>query len=94
MLLVIPDPKYPFEFSFPLGFGLKYALTKKVTVAAEWSYRWTYSDRLDGLKEDDLLKRPYYVQRSYDPDNDWYSFLGVSVAVEIWGQTIECPEIF
>ncbi len=94
MLLVIPDPKYPFEFSFPVGLGFKYALTEKITVAVEWNYRWTYSDRLDGIKEDNFYKTPYQVQRSYNPDNDWYSFIGASIAVELFRNKYECPAIF
>ncbi len=94
MILVIPDPKYPFEFSFPAAVGFKYALTKKTTIAIEWSYRWTYSDRLDGIKEDNFYHKPYRMQYSYNPDNDWYSFIGVSISYELFKNTQECPAIF
>lgn len=54
---------------FPLGVGVKYALTKSITVGAEWGMRFVFSDYIDG------------VSKSGNPDNkDLYLSGGVTVA--------------
>lgn len=36
-------------FSFPIGFGMKYAVSEKITLSAEFSYRFTTTDYLDDV---------------------------------------------
>lgn len=52
----------------PINVGLRYFLTKRITIAAEVGTRYTFSDALDG------------VSVNGNPDaNDWYVYGGVSV---------------
>lgn len=52
------------HFALPIGLGLKADLTERITVAADVSFRATFSDYLDGFSES-----------ANSDKNDWY-FLG------------------
>ena len=92
-LLIIPEPKYPFEFAIPFGFGLKYGITKKITLSAEWSFRYTHSDYIDKIETDNFSSTATNAikQNSYNPDNDIYSFVGLSIAFNLFSEKAVCP---
>lgn len=73
-------------FAMPFGIGGKYSLTETIGVAFEWGYRKTFTDGLDGLQEYypvDQGQDLYGVQMSNAATNDWYSFAGVSVTLDL-----------
>ncbi len=75
--------------SVPIEFGMKYALTKKITIGALWSYRWTSSDEVDALAPDPV---PFSSkQHSYNPNKDLISFVGVFLTVSLFKEHIFCP---
>ncbi|MBN2891843.1 MAG: hypothetical protein JXL97_08255 [Bacteroidales bacterium] len=90
LLCVLPDAQRTFEVAVPVGFGFKYAVSHTVTAGMEWSYRWTNSDEIDGLI-DDNLSLINNVQLSYNPDTDWYSFIGAFVTVRVFKDENTCP---
>jgi len=92
--LVIPENKDAFSFAIPYAFGFKYAVNKKVSLGAEWSIRKTFTDYIDQLDEDYIsnLRTTYEnKQRSYNPNNDWYSFAGVILTVQLFKSEDSCP---
>jgi hypothetical protein len=57
----------PNHFSVPFGIGIKYMLTRRTTVGAEWSFRKTFIDQIDGVTN------PGGNQyKSVINNNDWY----------------------
>lgn len=91
--VVIPEPKYPFEFAIPFGLGFKYAATKKLSVGVEWTYRYTFSDYLDRIDQDNFVnpETGVYKQRSYNIHRDLYSFAGIVLTYEIFRGAKPCP---
>lgn len=91
--LIIPEPQYPFEFGLPVGFGIKYALTKKITIGAEWSFRLTHSDFIDKIHSDNFTSTSTIIakQNSYNPSKDIYSFLGLNLYFQIFKAGKPCP---
>ncbi len=85
--ITVPDPYYAFDFSFPVGFGVKYAFNEKVTIGAEITYDWTYSDFLDRIKRDDY----YTIQTSYNTNPDSYSLIGVYITYQLFRHKPPCP---
>jgi len=75
----------------PFGLGLKYRITKKVEIAMEWTYRRTFSDKLDGLSiyyaEGKIKDR----QQSFPQTRDWYSFFGLNLHYNLAHENIKCP---
>lgn len=71
-------------FAVPFGIGAKYSLTETLGLAFEWGYRKTFDDNIDGLQQ-------YYpeeennhgVQLSNAATDDWYSFAGVSLTLDL-----------
>lgn len=73
-------------FNMPIGIGLKYSLTRTLGLAFSWGYRKTFGDGLDGLDEfysTDQNDPLYEVQLSNPSNNDWYSFAGVSLTLDL-----------
>ena len=73
-------------FSVPFGLGAKFSVTKTLGLALEWGYRKTFNDGLDGLQEYypvDEGSNLYGVQMSNAATNDWYSFAGVSITLDL-----------
>jgi opacity protein-like surface antigen len=70
--------------NLPFGIGLKVNLTKRVTAGAEWSFRKSFNDRLDGLENPSGV---YSVLHN----NDWYSFLGVIITYKFFNFAVDCP---
>jgi hypothetical protein len=70
--------------SLPFGIGVKMNVAKKITAGAEWSFRKSFSDRIDGLEN------PSGVH-SIIHNNDWYSFLGIFITYKFFNFAAECP---
>ena len=70
--------------SFPFGLGLKLNLTSRISTGAEWSFRKTFSDRVDGLENP---SGTYSILHN----NDWYSLLGVFITFKFFNFAAECP---
>lgn len=70
--------------SIPLGIGFKLNVSKKITAGAEWSFRKSFNDRLDGLEN------PSGVH-SVIHNNDWYSFMGIFITYKFFNFAAECP---
>lgn len=92
--LIVPENEDPFTFAVPFAFGFKYAVTEKISLGGEWSCRKTFSDYIDQINDDYISSsRTTYEnkQRSYNPNNDWYSYLGVVLTVQIFSTENACP---
>lgn len=60
------------HFSLPIGLGLKADLTERIALAADVSFRATFTDYLDGFSE------------SANPDeNDWYWLGGLTLTYRL-----------
>lgn len=69
---------------FPFGVGVKFNITSRISAGAEYSFRKTFSDRLDGVEN------PSDVS-SFLHNNDWYSFLGVFITFKFFNFAADCP---
>jgi hypothetical protein len=70
--------------SFPFGIGVKMNVSKRVTAGAEWTFRKTFSDRLDGLENPSGVNSMLH-------NNDWYSFIGVFITYKFFNFAVDCP---
>lgn len=73
-------------FSIPFGLGVKYSLSRNIGLSAEWGYRKTFEDDLDGMGEfysTDPNHDLYMVQMSNAATNDWYSFAGLTLTLRL-----------
>jgi hypothetical protein len=83
-LIISSDVDVPAFLSFPFGIGVKVNLSSRWGAGAEWSFRKTFSDKIDGLEN------PSGVQ-SLVHNNDWYSFMGVFITYKFFNFAKTCP---
>ena len=69
--------------AFPFAIGMKYALSKKLAIGAEWMANKTFTDKLDKVESpggNSLLHH-----------NDWYTCFGLFVLYKIFDSPGDCP---
>lgn len=76
--------------SVPFSAGFKVNVANNIGLEIEYGFRKTFTDKLDGQFEiTDSGGEP--VDRTWTHNNDWYSFLGVSVTWKIYNKLAGCP---
>jgi hypothetical protein len=72
---------------------MKYAINKRLGIAAEWSYRKTFTDYIDQLPADTYTQTASInnKQLSYSSSKDWYSFAGISFTYKFALGSSKCP---
>ncbi|MGL4956601.1 MAG: DUF6089 family protein [Bacteroidales bacterium] len=70
-------------FQIPMTFGVKYRLFYRLTATLEWTFRKTFSDRLDNWEN-------IRVSSSTINNNDWISFIGISLIYNL-SDKADCP---
>lgn len=81
MLMPSGEGKTPIQPIIPFGVGFKYAITKKIGIAAEWTYRKTFTDYIDQipLQEYSETLSIENKQITNNKNKDWYSFAGITL---------------
>lgn len=74
------------HFAIPFGTGIKYMASRKVTLGAEWSFRKTFKDNIDGIVDPG---KP--ADKSIISNNDWYSFAGFFITFRLFDNSGNCP---
>lgn len=91
-LTYAPKPaNHVVAMNIPLGIGVKYKLAHRLNVGAEWTMRFTTSDKLDvtnatGLQLDD----PYGIEGKVLKNKDSYSWLMVYVSYDMFPKYRKC----
>jgi hypothetical protein len=93
MIYPAEEGKIPVQPIIPFGVGMKYAINSRLGIAAEWTYKKTFTDYLDQLPGDSYTNIPGIdnKQRSYSSSKDWYSFAGISLTYKFALGSIKCP---
>lgn len=74
------------HFAIPFGVGVKYALSYKVAVGTEVTFRKTFSDKIDGVENSGLSS-----EKSSLSNTDWYSFSGFFITFRLFDHSGKCP---
>jgi hypothetical protein len=82
----------------PMGFGIKYNLTKRLGMCVELCVRKTFTDNIDNLKDpkrfqnaDPLIGTyPAQFAPSVLVNNDWYASLHLSLHWQVWSDKGVC----
>jgi len=70
--------------TIPFGIGVKVNLTSRLSTGAEWGFRKTFSDTIDGIENPSGTT-------SIIHNNDWYSFMGIFITYKFFNFAAECP---
>ena len=87
-----PKPaNHVFAMNLPVGIGVKYKLAERLNVGAEWSMRFTTSDRLDVVNATGLqLDDPYGIKSKWLKNRDCYSWLMLYVSYDMFPKYRKC----
>ena len=87
-----PKPaNHVFALNIPIGFGVKYKLAERLNVGAEWTMRFTTSDRLDVTNTSGLmLDDPYGIESKVMKNKDSYSWLMLYVSYDMFPKYRKC----
>ncbi|MGD0581777.1 MAG: DUF6089 family protein [Bacteroidales bacterium] len=70
----------------PFSFGFKVNIYKNLGLEVEYSFRKTFYDNFDGLK--DFIDP---ADHGWLHDNDWYTFTGVALTWKMYNRLAGCP---
>ena len=77
--------------NLPIGAGVKYKIRPRLNVGAEWTMRFTTSDKLDvSNPEAQQLSHPYGIESSGFKNKDCYSFLMFFVTYDLCPKYRKC----
>jgi len=80
-----------FALNAPFGAGIKYKIKPRWNVGAEWTMRFTTTDKLDVSDEEaQQLFQPYGIQSSGFKNKDCYSFLMFFVTYDLCPKYRKC----
>ncbi len=79
-----------FAFNVPLGAGVKYKIAHRLNVGAEWTVRFTTSDKLDAPNTAPQLNQPYNIQSSGFKNKDCYSCLMFFITYDLCPKYRKC----
>lgn len=83
--LATPYLKNPVaHMTLPFGIGIKINLSRRVSAGGEWSFRKTFTDRID------FVQNPTR-ELSLIHNNDWYSFAGIFITYKFFKFAGDCP---
>ena len=74
----------------PIGVGVKYKLKPRLNVGAEWTMRFTTTDKLDVSGEYPQLNHPYGIESTGFKNKDCYSFLMFFVTYDLSPKYRQC----
>ncbi len=80
---------HPF-FSIPFSAGIKVNVANHIGVEFEYGFRKTFYDKFDGQTEV-MTPGDAPVDQSWLHNNDWYSFMGISVTWKMYNKLAGCP---
>ena len=82
----------------PMGFGIKYNLTKRLGACVEFCVRKTFTDNIDNLIDPTRFQTSLGIPGRYQDqvasnkliNNDWYASLHLSLHWQVWSQKGNC----
>ena len=81
----VKDAKTAVAGNLALGFGVKYKMTTRLNLTAEWAMHFSGSDELDGVRD------PYGIKSSgLFKNTDCYSALQLMVTYDLWAKCKTC----
>ena len=90
-----PKPvKDDFALCIPLGIGVRYKLSDRINVGAEWTMRFSSSDRLEvTMQEGSVMKDPFMINGKGIKNKDSYSFTMLYITFDMFRKPCDCNEI-
>ncbi len=91
-MVYAPAPaKHIFTANIPLGVGVKFKFARRFNVGCELSFRFSFSDKLDVDKQQNVtLDDPHKIDSKFFKNKDSYSFLSVFLTYDLFPKYRKC----
>lgn len=76
-------------FSIPMGVGVKFKISRRLNLNAEFTMTKVFGDKVDSKELTDL----YQIKSSFLKNTDWYSTLTVGISYEFGPRCVTCHRI-
>lgn len=76
-------------FSIPMGVGVKFKISRRLNLNAEFTMTKVFGDKIDSKELTDL----YQIKSSFLKNTDWFSTLTVGVSYEFGPRCVTCNRI-
>lgn len=76
-------------FCIPMGIGVKYKISRRLNLNAEFTMTKAFGDKMDSKELTDL----YQIKSSFLKNTDWYSSLTVGISYEFGPRCVTCHRI-
>ena len=73
-----------FTLNIPIGLGVKYKLSDRVNVGLDWTMRFAFSDKLDGIAD------PYKIKGGFLKNKDSYNYTLLYVTYDFMPRLRKC----
>ncbi|TVR74552.1 MAG: hypothetical protein EA408_02250 [Marinilabiliales bacterium] len=84
----VPDGDGPAStyLNLPFGGGVKYGISRRITIGLEWILKKNFRDDIDGVKSFGQFDSPSFIH-----NNDWVSLAGFFVTIKPFERRGDCP---
>lgn len=76
-------------FSIPMGVGVKFKISRRLNLNAEFTMTKVFGDKIDSKELTDL----YQIKSSFLKNTDWFSTLTVGISYEFGPRCVTCHRI-
>ena len=89
-----PKPaEHVLALNVPIGIGVKCKVMPRVNVGAEWTFRFTSTDKLDVTNAEGLrLSDPFNIKSGMLKNKDSYSFFVAYISYDIFAKECDCND--
>jgi len=84
--LAISDGSSAFAPNIPVGLGVKYKITRRMNISAEFTMTKVFGDKVDGKNLSDLN----HIKTDFYKNTDWYSRLTIGFSYEFGERCTTC----
>lgn len=89
LTMASPEGNTTAAFSIPMGVGVKFKISRRLNLNAEFTMTKVFGDKIDGKELTDL----YQIKSSFLKNTDWYSTLTVGISYEFGPRCATCHRI-
>lgn len=89
LTMASPEGNTTAAFSIPMGVGVKFKISRRLNLNAEFTITKAFGDKIDSKELTDL----YRIKSSFLKNTDWYSTLTVGLSYEFGPRCATCHRI-
>lgn len=79
-----------FNFSIPIGFGVKFKLSDYWNLGFIYTASKTFNDKIDGISQSEPSEMSVRIRATDEATNDWFHYAGFTISYTLY--RLRCPK--